>query len=53
MNEHSYRDIGFGLKEENGEVVSTSAFDTAVNGLQIFGHGLDKDGSNLARKCRM
>lgn len=44
MNEHSYRDIGFGLKEENGEVVSTSAFDTAVNGLQIFGHGLDKDG---------
>lgn len=44
MNEHSYRDIGFGLKEENGEVVSTSAFDTAVNGLQIFGHGLDDDG---------
>lgn len=44
MNEHSYRDIGFGLKEENGEIVSTSAFDTAVNGLQVFGHGLDKDG---------
>lgn len=44
MNEHSYRDIGFGMKEENGKIVSTSAFDAAVNGLQVFGHGVDEDG---------
>ena len=44
MNEHSYRDIGFGMKEENGQIVSTSAFDAAVNGLQVFGHGVDEDG---------
>lgn len=44
MNEHSYRDIGFGMKEESGQIVSTSAFDAAVNGLQVFGHGVDEDG---------
>ena len=40
FSEHSYRDIGFGMKEKDGEVVSTSAFDTAVNGLDIFGYGM-------------
>ena len=44
FNEHSYRDIGFGMKEKNNEIVSTSAFDTAVNGLEIFGYGVDEEG---------
>lgn len=50
FNEHSYRDIGFGMKEKyissdkNSEIVSTSAFDTAVNGLEVFGYGVDEDG---------
>lgn len=44
FSEHSYRDIGFGMKEKDGEVIPTSAFDTAVNGLDIFGHGTDSDG---------
>ncbi len=44
FNEHSYRDIGFGMKEKDNEIVSTSAFDTAVNGLEIFGYGVDEDG---------
>ena len=44
FNEHSYRDIGFGMKEKSGEIVSTSAFDTAVNGLDVFGYGIDEDG---------
>ena len=44
FNEHSYRDIGFGMKEKEGQIVSTSAFDTAVNGLDVFGHGIDEDG---------
>lgn len=44
FSEHSYRDIGFGMKEKEGEIVSTSAFDTAVNGLDVFGYGIGDDG---------
>ena len=32
------------MKEKNNEIVSTSAFDTAVNGLEIFGYGVDEEG---------
>ena len=43
-SETTYLDIGIGLKEsERGEVVTGSAFNTAVSGLNFLGYGEDKN----------
>lgn len=44
LGEHTYVDIGLGFKEENGEVVPTSAYDTCLHGPEILGWGVDEDG---------
>ena len=49
--ETGYVDVGIGLKEdENGDVVDSSAFNSALSGLNFLGYGLDEDGDpkNLA-----
>ncbi len=46
-----YVDIGLGLEEDaNGEIVATSAYNSALSGLSILGYGADGDGDskNLA-----
>ncbi len=46
-NEHSYVDIGFGLEfDDEGNVVSSSAFDTALPGIAVVGYGVDDDGES-------
>lgn len=43
--ETSYIDIGSGITEyENGNIVSSSAFDSAISGLNLLGFGWDGDG---------
>ncbi len=45
-NETTYLDIGIGMKEKaRGEVVSGSAFNTAISGLKFLGYG---ENNNLA-----
>lgn len=41
--EHAYIDLGFGLTFENGEVVSSSAFDSSLPGIKVVGFGQDPD----------
>ncbi len=39
-NEHAYVDIGFGLEfDADGNVISSSAFDTALPGIEVVGYG--------------
>lgn len=44
--EHAYIDLGFGLTFENGEVVSSSAFDSSFPGIKAIGFGQDENGEN-------
>ncbi len=41
LDEHTYVDLGMGMKENpnDGTLIGSSAFDTALNGLQFLGHG--------------
>lgn len=44
-NETNYVDIGLGFQEnENGNLISSSGFNAALNGINFFGCGLDEDG---------
>ena len=42
--EANYVDVGAGLTETNGAVLSTSAFNGALSGIEYLGYGLDEDG---------
>ena len=45
MNEKQFVDIGLGFQEnENGELIETSAYNAALNGLTFIGYGVDADG---------
>lgn len=51
-NEHTYVDLGIGMKEDNnGELISSSAFDTALNGVDMIGYGTStvtlRDGTDV------
>lgn len=51
FNEATYVDIGIGMQlNDKQEVVPTSAFNSAISGLDVIGSGLDADGDskNLA-----
>lgn len=41
-NEHTYVDLGMGMKENNGEIIPSSAFDTALFGVDMIGYGTSK-----------
>lgn len=44
-NETYYVDIGLGFQEnENGNLIPSSGFNAALNGINFFGCGLDEDG---------
>lgn len=44
-NEKYYVDIGLGFQEnKNGELIPSSGFNAALNGINFFGCGLDEDG---------
>ena len=40
-----YVDLGFGLTEQNGQLVETSAFNSATPGIGYLGYGKDNDGN--------
>lgn len=41
VKEHTYVDLGMGMKENNdGELIDSSAFDTALSGIKMIGYGL-------------
>ncbi len=42
--ETTYVDLGMGLAERNGTVVQTSAFNSALSGLNYLNYGMDEDG---------
>ncbi len=42
--ETSYVDVGSGLAEVGGELVSSSAFNGALSGISFIGYGVDEDG---------
>lgn len=44
MQETSYVDVGSGLTEVDGELISSSAFNGALTGISFIGYGEDKDG---------
>lgn len=49
--EHQYADIGLGFKlDGNGDVLASTAFDSAISGIGVMGYGVDEDGDpkNLA-----
>ena len=44
-DEHKFADLGLGLQEdENGNLIEDSAFDTALQGINFLGYGVDEDG---------
>lgn len=44
-DEHLWVDIGIGFQlDANGEVVSSTAYDSALSGLNVLGYGQDADG---------
>ncbi len=45
--ETTYVDIGIGFEEDADGTVPTSAFNTALSGLNILGFGVDEDGDSL------
>ena len=50
-DDHLYVDIGLGFElDDTGAVISSTAFDAAISGIDIMGYGLDDDGDpkNLA-----
>lgn len=45
VNEKNFVDIGLGFQEnEKGQLIESSAFNEAMNGLTFLGYGLDEDG---------
>lgn len=45
MNEKQFVDIGLGFQEnEHGQLIESSAYNAALNGLTFIGYGLDADG---------
>lgn len=42
--ETSYVDVGSGLTEVDGELISSSAFNGALSGISFIGYGVDEDG---------
>ncbi len=43
--EHQYADIGLGFKlDTNGDVIDSTAFDSAISGIDVMGYGVDEDG---------
>lgn len=42
-NETTYVDIGLGMKERDGELVTGSAFNSAISGLNFLGYGKDNN----------
>lgn len=42
--ETSYVDVGSGLTEVDGDLISSSAFNGALSGISYIGYGVDKDG---------
>ena len=58
VNEKAFVDIGLGFQEnENGQLIESSAFDSALNGLTFLGYGVDADGDpkniySLVQKMR-
>ncbi|MBQ9493770.1 MAG: hypothetical protein IJR54_08575 [Oscillibacter sp.] len=43
--ETGYVDVGIGMQEdENGKIVDSSAFNSAISGIEFLGYGLDEDG---------
>lgn len=42
--ETSYVDVGSGLTEVDGELISSSAFNGALSGINYIGYGVDEDG---------
>ena len=46
--EHQYVDIGLGFElDGNGDVIPSTAFDSAISGLELTGYGVDGDGDPL------
>ena len=45
--ESSYVDIGSGLTEVDGKLITSSAFDGALNGINFIGYGTDEDGDPM------
>lgn len=46
--EHQYVDIGLGFElDNNGDVIPSTAFDSAISGLELTGYGVDGDGDPL------
>ena len=43
-DEHLYVDVGLGFRVENGQVVESTAFDSAISGLEFLDYGVDEDG---------
>lgn len=44
-HEHEYVDLGMGmLEDKNGKLVTSTAFDRSLPGIQMLGYGLDEDG---------
>lgn len=41
INDSLYVDIGLGFQEANGEIISSSAYDAALNGLDFLGYGTE------------
>lgn len=39
--EHTYVDLGMGMTEDNGKLISASAYDSSLNGLHFLGYGED------------
>ena len=44
MDDPLYVDIGLGFQEANGKIISSSAYDSALNGLDFLGYGKDDAG---------
>ncbi len=44
--ETAYVDLGFGMVIENGEIVPSTAFNSAVPGISVVGHGVDANGNS-------
>lgn len=44
LNEQTYVDLGMGMTEVDGELIKSSAYPTALNGLEYLGYGTDADG---------
>lgn len=42
--EKKFADIGLGIQEEGGELVESSAFNVALQGINFLGYGTDADG---------